>query len=78
MRFWPFQIANVTSALIWSASLLVLGAAGWAAVKSVWHSLGGWPAIAVAVIAIAIGIAFRDRIGSALRSLTAKLKGGTA
>ncbi|MEJ0028084.1 MAG: DedA family protein [Rhizomicrobium sp.] len=78
MRFWPFQIANVSSALIWSASLLLLGAAGWAAMKSIWHSLGGWPTIAVAVIVIALGIAFHGRIAAAWRSLAAKRKGETA
>lgn len=31
MAFWPFQIANVTSAILWSASLLALGALGNAA-----------------------------------------------
>jgi len=72
MRFWPFQIANVTSALIWSASLLFLGAAGWSAIKSAWHMLGGWPTIAVAAVAIVLVIALRERIGSAWRALTAK------
>jgi len=72
MKFWPFQIANVTSALIWSASLLFLGAAGWAAVKSVWHSLGGWPTIAVTAVALVLLFAFRGRIESAWRALTAK------
>jgi membrane protein DedA with SNARE-associated domain len=72
MRFWPFQIANVSSALIWSASLLFLGAAGWAAIKSVWHSLGGWPTLAIAAVAIALGYAFRDRIGSLWRSQSTK------
>ena len=31
MKFWPFQIANVSSAIVWSASLLALGAMGAAA-----------------------------------------------
>lgn len=72
MRFWPFQLANVTSALIWSASLLFLGAAGWSAIKSAWHWLGGWPTIAVAAVAILLVLVFRGRIESAWRSLTAK------
>ncbi|HEY0105997.1 MAG TPA: DedA family protein [Rhizomicrobium sp.] len=72
MKFWPFQLANVTSALIWSAALLFLGAAGWTAVRSAWHWLGGWPSIAIAVAAIALAYVFRDRIGTARRSRAAK------
>lgn len=44
MRFWPFQIANVTSAFVWSAALLALGALGTAALeplKALWHALFG-------------------------------------
>jgi membrane protein DedA with SNARE-associated domain len=72
MKFWPFQIANVTSALIWSASLLFLGAAGWAAMKSVWHSVGGWPAVIAAAIAIVLLVALRERIGALWRARAAK------
>lgn len=42
MRFWPFQIANVTSAIVWSAALLIVGALGTAAVEplqAAWHFL---------------------------------------
>ncbi len=67
MSFWPFQIANVTSAFIWSASLLLLGAVGWDAIKTTWLWLGGWPSIAVGAAAILLAIVFRDRIKSALR-----------
>jgi membrane protein DedA with SNARE-associated domain len=72
MRFWPFQIANVSSALIWSASLLFLGAAGWAAIKATWHTLGGWPSVAIAAVALVLAFAFRDRIRSAWRSAKAE------
>lgn len=72
MRFWPFQIANVTSALLWSASLLFLGAAGWAALKSAWHWLGGWPTIAVAAVGLILAFAFRERLETFWRSRTAK------
>lgn len=72
MKFWPFQIANVTSALIWSASLLFLGAAGWTAVKSTWHALGGWPTLVVAALAIVLVFAFRDRIAALWRARPAK------
>jgi membrane protein DedA with SNARE-associated domain len=41
MKFWPFQIANVTSAFIWSASLLLLGAVGWDAIRAAWHAIFG-------------------------------------
>jgi membrane protein DedA with SNARE-associated domain len=57
MKFWPFQIANVTSALIWSASLLVLGAVGWDAVKTAWHWLPGWLIVVLAVCAAALLLA---------------------
>lgn len=70
MAFWPFQLANVSSALIWSASLLVLGAAGWGALRAVWHSAGGWPTILMAAGAILLGIVFRSRIETLWRSLT--------
>jgi membrane protein DedA with SNARE-associated domain len=56
MRFVPFQIANVTSALIWSASLLFLGAAGWSAVRAAWHWLGGWPSLVA--LAVLVMVAF--------------------
>jgi membrane protein DedA with SNARE-associated domain len=65
MRFWPFQIANVSSALIWSASLLFLGAAGWSAMKMAWHALGGWPSVVVAGVAIALLVVFHRPIKSA-------------
>jgi membrane protein DedA with SNARE-associated domain len=44
MAFWPFQIANVTSALVWSAALLALGAFGTAALGplgDLWRALFG-------------------------------------
>ena len=72
MRFWPFQIANVTSALLWSASLLFLGAAGWAAMRMAWHALGGWPTLAVAAVLILAAYVFRARIGSLWRAVTPK------
>ena len=72
MKFWPFQLANVTSAFLWSASLLFLGAAGWTAVKSAWHALGGWPTLIVIALAIALAYGFRDRIGALWRSRPAK------
>jgi membrane protein DedA with SNARE-associated domain len=40
MRFWPFQIANVTSALPWAAALLAAGALGTRAMgplQAAWH-----------------------------------------
>jgi membrane protein DedA with SNARE-associated domain len=69
MAFWPFQIANVTSAILWSASLLLLGAVGWDAIKATWFWLGGWPSIAVGAAAILLAFLFRDRIKSAWRQL---------
>jgi membrane protein DedA with SNARE-associated domain len=68
MKFWPFQIANVTSALVWSASLLVLGAVGWGAVKAAWHWLPGWVLglLVVCAVAILLGIVFRNRVKSLL------------
>lgn len=69
MRFWPFQIANVTSAFLWSASLLVLGAVGWDAIKAAWHGLGGLPAIAAAAAILLLAIILRDRLMSAWRRL---------
>ena len=68
MRFWPFQIANVTSALLWSASLLFLGAAGWSAFRAAWHWLGGWPSLVLIAAAIALAFALGGRIRSAWRS----------
>ncbi|MEI9995820.1 MAG: DedA family protein [Rhizomicrobium sp.] len=44
MRFWPFQIANVTSAFPWAAALLAIGALGTAALGPLgrlWHALFG-------------------------------------
>jgi membrane protein DedA with SNARE-associated domain len=44
MAFWPFQIANITSALVWSAALLALGALGTAALGPLgqaWRALFG-------------------------------------
>jgi membrane protein DedA with SNARE-associated domain len=70
MRFWPFQIANISSAFLWSASLLFLGAVGWDAIKAAWHWLGGWPSLVVLVVLVAIGFLLRERIGSAWRALS--------
>jgi membrane protein DedA with SNARE-associated domain len=72
MGFWPFQIANVSSALIWAAVLLVPGIVGWDAVKAAWHGLPGWLLVLLGIFAAAIllAIAFRDRIGTALRRRT--------
>ena len=72
MRFWPFQVANVTSALIWSASLLLLGAVGWDAIKAAWHWMGGWPSLIALAALILVGLVFRGRIESVLRSLVAR------
>lgn len=58
MRFWPFQIANITSALPWSASLLLLGAVGWETIKAAWHWLDGWALILLGALAIALAILF--------------------
>jgi membrane protein DedA with SNARE-associated domain len=44
MTFWPFQISNVTSALLWSAVLIALGALGTAAIGplgSAFHAIFG-------------------------------------
>ncbi|HTP76206.1 MAG TPA: DedA family protein [Rhizomicrobium sp.] len=44
MAFWPFQIANVSSALLWSAVLIALGALGTAAfapLTSAYHAVFG-------------------------------------
>jgi membrane protein DedA with SNARE-associated domain len=68
MKFWPFQIANVSSALIWSASLLLLGAVGWDAIKTAWHWLPGWALALVAVLLILAAI-FHRRIFRTLRPL---------
>lgn len=56
MKFWPFQIANVTSAFIWSASLLALGAVGWDAIKAAWHWLPGWAWAVMAIAVVAAGL----------------------
>ena len=72
MRFWPFQIANVTSALIWSASLLLIGAMGWSAVKAAWHWAGGWPSLVLLAGLLVALFAFRGRIGTAVRGITPK------
>ncbi|MBV9540008.1 MAG: DedA family protein [Alphaproteobacteria bacterium] len=69
MKFWPFQIANISSALIWSASLLLLGAVGWDAIKTAWHWLPGW-AMALLAVAIVLGVVFHRRIIAAARGLT--------
>jgi membrane protein DedA with SNARE-associated domain len=37
MEFVPFQISNVTSALLWSAVLIALGAMGTAAMGPLAH-----------------------------------------
>jgi membrane protein DedA with SNARE-associated domain len=73
MKFWPFQIANVTSALIWSASLLLLGAVGWGAIKAAWHWLPVWAlvVVGVAVVAGMMGVVFRERIKGAWGSRSA-------
>ncbi len=68
MAFWPFQIANVTSAFIWSASLLLLGAMGWDAIKAAWHWLPGW-ALVLAAVLVVLGALFHRRIIAASRSL---------
>ena len=39
MTFWPFQISNVSSALLWSAVLIALGAVGTAAMGPLGHGL---------------------------------------
>ena len=74
MRFWPFQIANVSSALIWAAALLLLGAAGWTAIIAAWHALSGWSSVAVVAVAavVVLGFALRGPIQSALRSSKTK------
>ena len=73
MKFWPFQFANVTSALVWAASLLALGAVGWDAMKAAWPALPGGLLVLLAVIAAAIllVIALRDRIVAAWRGRSA-------
>jgi membrane protein DedA with SNARE-associated domain len=68
MKFWPFQIANISSALIWSASLLLLGAIGWDAIKTAWHWLPGW-ALALAAVLLILGAIFHRRIFRTLRPL---------
>lgn len=69
MRFWPFQIANVTSALLWSASLLLLGAVGWETIKAAWHWLDGWMLIVLGVTALALGLVLWSRVKSRQRSV---------
>lgn len=69
MAFWPFQIANVSSAIIWSASLLLLGAVGWDAMKGAWHMLGGWPSLAAIAVITLLAFIFRERIVSAFRRM---------
>ena len=68
MAFWPFQIANVSSALIWSASLLLLGAVGMDAIKIAWHWLPLWAWILIGV-AILLATIFHRRIITAGRAL---------
>lgn len=68
MPFWPFQIANISSALIWSASLLLLGAVGWDAIKTAWHWLPLWAWVLIGA-AIVLGIVFHRRIVTAARAL---------
>ncbi len=64
MKFWPFQIANVTSALVWAASLLALGAVGWDAIKTAWQWLPGWLLVLIGLggAALLLGFLFRDRL----------------
>jgi membrane protein DedA with SNARE-associated domain len=69
MKFWPFQVANISSAFIWAASLLFLGAAGWSAVRAAWHWLGGWPSLLALTIALALAFVLPSLL---------KKKGGTA
>ncbi|HXC55429.1 MAG TPA: DedA family protein [Rhizomicrobium sp.] len=64
MKFWPFQIANITSAIVWSAALLMLGALGTAALGPVifaWHWFAKehvrWVVLAFA-LAGAVALAF--------------------
>ena len=66
MKFWPFQIANITSAFIWSASLLLLGAVGWDAIKAAWHWMPTW-ALVLAGAVILMGVVFHRRIITAAR-----------
>ncbi|HEY0299689.1 MAG TPA: DedA family protein [Rhizomicrobium sp.] len=67
MKFWPFQIANVTSALLWAASLLALGAVGWDAMKAAWHWLPLWLLVLLGLCAVALllGFLFRNRLKTA-------------
>ena len=70
MGFWPFQLANVSSALIWAAALLVPGVIGWGAVKAAWHTLPGWVLVLLGVSAAAaalLGFFFRHRITAVWR-----------
>lgn len=69
MPFWPFQLANVLSALIWSATLLLVGAMGWDTLKSTWHWLGGWPSLAAIAVLLLLAVFFRERIVSTFRRM---------
>jgi len=71
MAFWPFQIANISSAFIWSAALLLLGAVGWDAIKMVWHWMPTW-VLVLATVLIALGGLFHRRIIAAARSALAR------
>ncbi len=60
MKFWPFQIANITSAILWSAALIALGAMGSKALGPLgvaWHWAYKehvfWYLLAVALVATA-------------------------
>jgi membrane protein DedA with SNARE-associated domain len=68
MKFWPFQVANISSALIWSASLLLLGAVGWDAIKTAWHSMPNWLLALIAAL-IVLGVVFHRRIITAARTI---------
>jgi len=67
MAFWPFQIANISSAFIWSAALLLLGAVGWDAIKMVWHWMPTW-VLVLATVLIVLGGLFHRRIIAAART----------
>jgi membrane protein DedA with SNARE-associated domain len=41
MPFWPFQIANFTSAFVWAASLLLLGDVTGRILNWLWTAIGG-------------------------------------
>lgn len=70
MSFWEFQIANVTSALLWAAVML-LGVVVWDWMKALWHALPIWAVVLVAIAAAAALYAIYRGIAAARKRFIA-------